>query len=98
MKFNIQLLCTFLFFPSVIFAQVMPLDFSDSSDEFIPFTGTTFAFFTDPNDSQNIVGEFYNDGSEPWQGFYIDLNNPIDFKTLFPYRFIVLIPNHIILF
>ena len=56
----------------------MPLDFSDSSDEFIPFGGTAFAFFTDPNDSQNVVGEFYNDGSEPWQGFYIDLNNPID--------------------
>ena len=78
MKFNTQLLCTFFLFSSIIFGQVMPLDFSDSSDEFIPFGGTAFAFFTDPNDSQNVVGEFYNDGSEPWQGFYIDLNNPID--------------------
>ena len=56
----------------------MPLDFSDSSDEFVPFAGSEFIFFEDPTDSENIVGNFFNDGSEPWQGFYIDLNAPID--------------------
>ena len=56
----------------------MPLDFSDSSDEFIPFAGSEFIFFEDPNDNENIVGNFFNDGSEPWQGFYIDLNYPVD--------------------
>ena len=46
MKFNIQLLCTFLLsFHQSLFGQVMPLDFSDSSDEFIPFGGTAFAIF-----------------------------------------------------
>lgn len=78
MKFYHLLLCFLLFFSTSIFSQVMPLDFSDSSDEFIPFAGSEFTFFEDPDDNENIVGNFFNDGSEPWQGFYIDLNNPID--------------------
>ena len=78
MKFHFRLLYVLLFFSSSLISQVMPLDFSDSSDEFIPFAGSEFIFFEDPNDNENIVGNFFNDGSEPWQGFYIDLNYPVD--------------------
>ena len=39
----------------------MPLDFSDSSDEFIPFAGSEFTFFEDPDDNENIVDNFFNE-------------------------------------
>ena len=56
----------------------MPLDFSDSSDNFTAFSGSGFAFNTDPNDSANQVGQFFNDGSNVWQGFSLNLTKSID--------------------
>ncbi|WP_034059190.1 family 16 glycosylhydrolase [Lacinutrix jangbogonensis] len=60
------------------FSQELPLDFSDSNDSFTAFGGSGFSFNTDPADSSNDVGQFFNDGSDPWQGFLLNLINPID--------------------
>ena len=76
--------CTALFFLFVFFtvshfyAQEMPLDFSDEQDEFVGFSGSGFAFNIDPEDSENEVGQFFNDGSEPWGGFTLGLIRQID--------------------
>lgn len=56
----------------------MPLDFSDSSDNFTAFSGSGFSFATDPNNSGNDVGQFFNDGSNAWQGFTLDLIRSVD--------------------
>lgn len=59
-------------------AQQMPVDFSDSEEVFTGFDGSSFAVRADPDDSNNDVGEFFNDGSTAAQGFYLDLNRAID--------------------
>lgn len=56
----------------------MPIDFSDSSDSFTAFSGSGFSFTIDPTNSGNDVGQFFNDGSDPWQGFTLDLVRSID--------------------
>jgi beta-glucanase (GH16 family) len=78
MKLNYTLFAFFLSFTILSFAQQMPLDFSDGTDNFSSFGGSGFSFNADPEDSNNDVGQFFNDGTEPWQGFYIDLNVPIN--------------------
>lgn len=60
------------------FSQEMPIDFSDSSDNFTAFSGSGFAFNIDPTEGSNQVGQFFNDGSNAWQGFTIDLLSPVD--------------------
>jgi beta-glucanase (GH16 family) len=59
------------------FAQEMPLDFSDASDNFIAFSGSSFSFNYDPDDAGNKVGQFFNDGASEWQGFTLDLKKSI---------------------
>ncbi|AZQ45133.1 glycosyl hydrolase family protein [Nonlabens ponticola] len=61
-------------------AQEMPLDFDDQRDQFIGFSGSTFSVITDPDDADNDVGRFENNG-EIAQGFFLDLNRPIDLST-----------------
>lgn len=56
----------------------MPIDFSEASENFNGFSGSGFSFNTDPIDSGNDVGQFFNDGTASWQGFYLDLSRPID--------------------
>ncbi len=56
----------------------MPIDFSDSSDNFSVFGNSGFSTRVDPDGSGDIVGQFFNDGSDIWQGFYIDLTSPVD--------------------
>lgn len=63
---------------SVSFAQQMPLDFSESSDTFSVFGGSTFAIIPSPTDSNNPVGQFFRSNSSALQGHYIDLVQPID--------------------
>ena len=63
-----------------IYSQEMPLDFSDSEDNFIPYAGASFSTRIDPNDTSNIVGEFFNDGSNSNQGFYIDVLVDLDIQ------------------
>ena len=56
----------------------MPIDFSDSSDNFVAFGNSSFSLNTNPDNSNDAVGQFFNDGSEIFQGFYIDLLTPIN--------------------
>ena len=63
---------------SVSFSQQTPINFENTSHSFIGFGNSSYAFNTDPKDTTNNVGEFYNDGSSADQGFYIDLNRSID--------------------
>jgi len=76
MKFNFTHLL-FLFVAQLSFAQQMPIDFSDSSENFSTFGGSGFSFHTDPTNSGNDVGQFYNSGAT-WQGFTLGLERPID--------------------
>ena len=63
---------------SLSFSQQTPINFENTSHSFIGFGNSSYAFNTDPQDTTNNVGEFYNDGSSANQGFYIDLNRSID--------------------
>lgn len=68
-----------LFLTSTLaFAQQMPIDFSSTSDNFTTFGNSGFARRVSPSDGADMIGEFFNDGSDPWQGFAIDLVQPID--------------------
>lgn len=78
MKLNYVLVTFLLSFSLISFSQQMPLDFEIGTHNFSAFGNSSFSFNTDPGDSSNSVGQFFNDGSETWQGFYIDLDQPID--------------------
>lgn len=68
----------FLLLSGFLFSQQMPIDFSDNQEVFSVFGGTGFSTRNDPADSNNTVGEFFNNGGDPNQGFYIDLDRDID--------------------
>lgn len=74
----IKLFILFFLISIVSLSQQMPLGFSEVSNSFTPFGGSGFSFSTDPSDSSNDVGQFFNDGSDPWQGFFLDLSRAID--------------------
>jgi beta-glucanase (GH16 family) len=78
--FYCAVLLTFFSLNSV-FSQSLPIDFSQASDAFTGFEGSAFSFAADPTNSANEVGQFVNDGSVPFQGFFIDLQDPVDFST-----------------
>ncbi|WP_179007549.1 family 16 glycosylhydrolase [Winogradskyella forsetii] len=78
MKLNYVLVIILVSFSLLSFSQQMPVDFSDGTDNFSAFSGSSFALSANPQEANDNVGQFYNDGSDPWQGFYIDLNFPID--------------------
>ena len=61
-----------------LFSQQMPIDFSDTQENFTGFSGSGFSFRDDPDDTSNRVGQFFNDGSTASQGFFLDLNREID--------------------
>jgi beta-glucanase (GH16 family) len=73
-----QLLIQLLVLTQLAFAQQMPIDFSDSSEVFTGFDGSGFSTRSDPNNAGNTVGQFFNDGSNAWQGFTIGLSRAID--------------------
>ena len=75
---RLSYLLSFLVISQLCFSQQMPLDFADSGDNFIGFSGSGFAFNSDPTDGSNAVGQFFNDGSNASQGFFLDLIQPID--------------------
>lgn len=76
------LLLTFITLISLnINSQEMPIEFSDSSDTFIVFNGTSFDVRNNPSDDSDKVGEFFNDGSNTWQGFYTPLTRPVSFSN-----------------
>ena len=63
---------------SYVNAQQLPIDFSDSNDNFTPFLGSSFTIGTDPTDFSNDVGQCENYGFDNWEGFFIDLSQPVD--------------------
>lgn len=64
------------------YAQEMPIDFSNNpADTFTAFDGSGFAFIGAPDNGANQVGQFFNDGSNANQGFYIDLASSVDLST-----------------
>ena len=73
-----QLFLQLLVLTQLSFAQQMPIDFSDSSEVFTGFDGSGFSTRSDPNNAGNTVGQFFNDGSNAWQGFTIGLSRAID--------------------
>ena len=60
-----------------LFSQQMPIDFSDTQENFTGFGGSSFSFRSDPDDASNTVGEFSNNGAVQ-QGFFLDLSREID--------------------
>jgi len=62
-------------------AQQMPLNFENTNQTFNVFGGSSFSTRTDPADSGNTVGQFFNDGSSSTQGFYIDLVRSVDLNS-----------------
>jgi beta-glucanase (GH16 family) len=71
------ILILFLLISLVSVAQTMPIDFTTSDDNFVPFGGTAFATRADPDDAANTVGEFFNGGAV-WEGFFLDVNPNVD--------------------
>lgn len=63
------------------FSQQMPIDFSNNVDIFNAFNGSTFTSRNNPDDSSDKVGQFFNDGTNTWQGFYTNLTRPVDFSS-----------------
>jgi beta-glucanase (GH16 family) len=76
MKLNYSLIL--LVFFKFSFSQQLPIDFSVATDNFTAFSGSGFSFGADPNDSTNAVGQFFNDGTAIWQGFYKDFEESIN--------------------
>jgi beta-glucanase (GH16 family) len=93
MKFLVNILS--LLSVSFVFSQSLPFDFSSTNQDFTGFSGSSFAFNTDPNNSSNSVGQFHNNGSDPWQGFFINLATPIDldFQNTLSLDFYAFDPN-----
>lgn len=56
----------------------MPIDFSDTEEVFSTFSGSQFSTRSNPDDSNDTVGEFFNDGNAQWQGFAMNLDRPVD--------------------
>mgnify|MGYP001586585845 CR=1 FL=1 len=78
MKLNYPFQFLFCLFSLFSFSQQMPIDFSDNSDFFSVWGGSTFATIPSPTDSNNTVGEFSRSNSSSEQGHYIDVNVSID--------------------
>ncbi|MBO6632636.1 MAG: beta-glucanase, partial [Psychroserpens sp.] len=78
------------------FGQQMPIDFEDAADNFVAFGDSGYSFNTDPQDGSNTVGQFFNDGSQEFQGFYLDLNQPVDldFQQTLSLEFYSFDPNN----
>ncbi|MFY0630525.1 MAG: family 16 glycosylhydrolase [Flavobacteriaceae bacterium] len=81
MRIQYSIYLLFFFATTFCYAQQTPLDFSDSADNFIVFGGSGFAIVNNPQDASDKVGQFHNDGTNPTQGFYIDLTQAIDLDS-----------------
>lgn len=92
---NTYLFLSLLILGQLTFSQQMPLDFSDPQERFSGFSGSSFSFRDDPDDSSNRVGQFFNDGSTAIQGFFLDLNRSIDldFQKTISLSFYAFDPN-----
>lgn len=66
---------------TTLFSQQMPLDFENNNHVFGGFSGSSFSTRNSPDNSNNKVGQFNNNGSTADQGFYIDLTRDIDLNN-----------------
>jgi beta-glucanase (GH16 family) len=66
-----------ILFSTVTYSQEMPINFSDAQDNFTVFGGASFTTTTDPVDTSNTVGEFFNSGAQ-WEGSFLDLVTEVD--------------------
>lgn len=78
MKIHYLLYSLLILTTSFCYSQQTPLDFESSSHIFTAFNTNPFATRVDPQDSNNTVGQFNNDGSNADQGFFIDLSRQIN--------------------
>ena len=62
-------LLSLVLFCQILIGQQMPLDFSETADSFATFGNSGFSLQPDPLNSTNQTGQFFNNGSDPWQGF-----------------------------
>lgn len=76
----LSVLTVLLNFQSVA-AQQLPLDFEGGLHPFTGFSGSSFSFRADPVVPTNNVGQFFNDGGQANQGFFIDLSAPVNLAT-----------------
>ena len=93
MKINYKLAITCFFMSVQFYSQQMPLDFTDSADTFITFDGSGFSTRNDPKDAGNKVGQFFNNGSNASQGFYIDVAVNLDIQQKITLAFYSFDPN-----
>jgi beta-glucanase (GH16 family) len=95
MKKNYSLLLVVLLISVLTFGQQMPIDFSDSNDNFTPFGSASFGVRPDPQDATNQVGELGNTGADANQGAFLDLDREIDldFGQTINLRFFSFDPN-----
>jgi len=56
----------------------MPIDFSEATETFNVWGGSSFSLRNSPSNANNKVGEFYHAPTVAQQGFYIDLSRSID--------------------
>lgn len=77
LRFLLLLVCSLQFTQ----AQNLPLDFENNQQSFTGFSGSSFSFRTDPSQSSNQVGQFFNDGTQANQGFFIDVSNAVDLNA-----------------
>lgn len=98
MNLKFYLVLMLCFGVSQIFAQSLPIDFSSDDDVFSAFSGSGFAFRTvNPSSVSNRGGQFFNDGSDTFQGFFIDFAQPITLDSdnrVFTLRFYSFDPNN----
>jgi len=78
MKKSLFTLAVIIFNCLSLKAQQLPLNFEDDAHVFTAFDGSGFAFNADPAAAGNTVGQFFNDGSNASQGFFLDLASPVD--------------------
>ena len=88
------LLITFILNGSMFFSQQLPIEFNSSQDNFIGFDGSSFATRNDPSDGANKVGEFYNNGTNANQGFYLDVSVDTDDQKIITLSFYSFDPNN----
>ncbi|MFD1062001.1 family 16 glycosylhydrolase [Winogradskyella litorisediminis] len=93
----ILFLALFLIIPQV-FSQSLPITFSNNDEAFLAFAGSGFAFRSvSPSSELNRGGQFFNDGSNAFQGFYLDFAQPLNLNEnnrVFTLRFFSFDPNN----
>ncbi|NCO62263.1 MAG: family 16 glycosylhydrolase [Flavobacteriales bacterium] len=77
-NFYSSILIIFLFLSQISFSQQMPIDFSEATETFNVWGGSSFSLRNSPSNANNKVGEFYHAPTVAQQGFYIDLSRSID--------------------